>query len=253
MAKERIQKVLTQNGFFSRRKTEQLISEGRITVNGHKAIPGHAVDPAKDVIAVDGEILNISKKSVRRMYIMLNKPRGYVTTLSDELGRRCVTELISDIPQRLYPIGRLDRNSEGLLLMTNDGSFADLIMRPAFGISKTYRVTIHPDLTDEQAAQLSMGIRIDENTVTKPASVTVLSKEPGRVVAEIVIKEGKNRQIRRMCEALGLEVVRLKRTAVGPLKLGMLRPGAWRELTAGELTMLRNAAGSTSATQNRKD
>ena len=171
---------------------------------------------------------------------MLNKPRGYVTTLNDELGRKCVSELLEDAPDRVYPIGRLDKNSEGLLLFTNDGEFANMIMHPRNHISKTYRVTVRPDITDEQAVKLSTGVEID-GKMTLPATVLVLNKEPNRVVLQITIFEGRNRQIRKMCEAVGLEVARLKRTSVGPLKLGMLAPGDWRELTPVELTALRNA------------
>ena len=179
------------------------------------------------------------KKQYR--YIMMNKPRGYVTTLSDELGRRCVTDLLTGVEERVYPIGRLDRNSEGLLLFTNDGELANRIMHPASHINKVYRVTVRPDITDEQAAELSAGVKIGENTTALPATVIVLEKQPGRVVLQITISEGKNRQIRRMCEAVGLEVVRLKRIAVGPIKLGMLQPGRWRDLKSSELIALRGA------------
>ena len=175
-------------------------------------------------------------------YIMMNKPRGYVTTLSDELGRRCVTDLLTGVEERVYPIGRLDRNSEGLLLFTNDGELANRIMHPASHINKVYRVTVRPDITDEQAAELSAGVKIGENTTTLPATVIVLEKQPGRVVLEFVLHEGRNRQIRRMCSAVGLQVVRLRRSAEGPVKLGMLQPGEYRELKKSEINALRNAA-----------
>ena len=173
-------------------------------------------------------------------YIMLHKPRGYVTTMNDEQGRRCVTELIADYPERVYPVGRLDRNSEGLLLFTNDGALANDIMHPSKHISKTYRVTVRPDVDDEMLAQLAEGVVIDGKK-TQPATVLVLDKQPGRVVLQITIHEGRNRQIRKMCEAVGLEVARLKRTSVGPLKLGMLKPGEYRELKPDELRALRSA------------
>ena len=150
----RIQKVLSENGVMSRRKAEEAIAQGRVTVNGHPAQPGNPVDPARDVIAIDGVRVQLRKKK-QNVYIMLHKPRGFVTTTSDELGRRCVTDLVKDAPAHVYPVGRLDRNSEGLLLLTNDGAFANLVMHPSNHISKTYRVTVRPDVSDEQAAKMS--------------------------------------------------------------------------------------------------
>ena len=226
----RIQKALSEAGVASRRAAEELVRQGRVTINGRKAEIGQSVNPDRDVIAVDGKRVYFARKKQYR-YIMMNKPRGYVTTLSDELGRRCVTDLLTGVEERVYPIGRLDRNSEGLLLFTNDGELANRIMHPASHINKVYRVTVRPDITDEQAAELSAGVKIGENTTTLPA----------RVVLQITISEGKNRQIRRMCEAVGLEVVRLKRIAVGPIKLGMLQPGRWRDLKSSELIALRGA------------
>ena len=173
---------------------------------------------------------------------MMNKPRGYVTTVSDELDRRCVMDLLTDVEERVYPVGRLDRNSEGLLLFTNDGEFANSIMHPSRHISKTYRVTVRPDINDDQLVRLAEGVEIDGKK-TLPASVVVKDKEEGRVVLLMTIKEGRNRQIRKMCEAVGLEVARLRRISIGPLKLGMLKPGTYRELTAEELRALRNAIG----------
>ena len=238
----RIQKVLSENGVMSRRKAEEAIAQGRVTVN---AQPGNPVDPARDVIAIDGVRVQLRKKK-QNVYIMLHKPRGFVTTTSDELGRRCVTDLVKDAPTHVYPVGRLDRNSEGLLLLTNDGAFANLVMHPSNHISKTYRVTVRPDVSDEQAAKMSAGVMLD-GRMTLPATVLVLEKQDGRVVLQITIQEGRNRQVRRMCEAVGLEVARLKRTSVGPLKLGMLQPGQWRELRPGEVAALRNAASKKQA------
>ena len=233
----RINKFLASCGIDSRRVADRLIEEGRVEVNG-KVIdtPGMKVTD-KDFVKVDGRHMTPMEEVV----VLLNKPRGYVTTLSDELGRRCVTDLLTGVEERVYPIGRLDRNSEGLLLFTNDGELANRIMHPASHINKVYRVTVRPDITDEQAAELSAGVKIGENTTTLPATVIVLEKQPGRVVLQITISEGKNRQIRRMCEAVGLEVVRLKRIAVGPIKLGMLQPGRWRDLKSSELIALRGA------------
>lgn len=236
----RIHKLLSDNGVASRRKAEKLIEEGRVTVNGHKATLGQDVDVARDIIHIDGERV-VFEKHAKRFYIMLNKPRGYVTTLSDELGRRCIAELVSDIPTRVYPIGRLDKDSEGLLLLTNDGDFANLIMHPSHHISKTYRITVRPDISEDQLVALSTGVTLDDGVTTLPAQVQVEAKETGRVVLRMTIFEGKNRQIRRMCEALGLEVARLRRVSVGPIKLGMLQPGKWRELTPVEVGAVRGS------------
>lgn len=244
----RIQKLLSDSGILSRRKTEEYIAAGRITVNGRKAEPGHPAYPT-DAIAIDGVRVRLEKKKENR-YIMLNKPRGYVTTTSDELGRRCVTQLVEELETRVYPVGRLDRDSEGLLLLTNDGQFANLIMHPSHHITKTYRVTIRPGITEDQCTALAAGVDIgeaDKPEITAPATVLVLEKYPDRAVVQITIAQGKNRQVRRMCEALGLTVARLKRTAVGPLRLGMLPPGQWRELKKSELIALRNASGGAAA------
>ncbi len=238
LEKVRIQKLISESGACSRRKAEEFISQGRVKVGGRACKLGDKALPT-DLITIDGEPIKQVKKR-RLYYIMMHKPRGYVTTMSDELDRKNVCELLKDLPDRVYPIGRLDRNSEGLLLFTNDGAFANDIMHPSKHISKTYRVTVRPDINDDQLVSLSSGIEID-GRMTAPANVIVLDKQPGRVVLQITIHEGRNRQIRKMCEAVGLEVARLKRTAVGPLKLGMLQPGEYRELKQDELRALRNA------------
>lgn len=240
MEKIRIQKIIADSGYCSRRKAEELMTKGRVKLNGHPVKPGDKAT-VRDNITVDGERIYIPKTK-KYLYIMMNKPRGYVTTMNDELGRKCVTELLDGIDERVYPVGRLDRNSEGLLLFTNDGNFANSIMHPAKQIAKTYRVTVRPDINDEQLVALSDGIELDGRK-TLPATVVVKDKEPGRVVLLITIKEGRNRQIRRMCEAVGLEVARLRRISIGPLRLGMLKPGSYRELTADELRSIRNAIG----------
>lgn len=240
MAGIRIQKILADAGYCSRRKAEALIEQGRVQRNGRPVKLGDKASP-KDQITVDGARIAIPRKKNLR-YIMLNKPRGYVTTVSDELERRCVMDLLDGVEERVYPIGRLDRNSEGLLLLTNDGNFANGIMHPSRHVSKTYRVTVRPAVTEEQLVQLADGVVLDGKK-TLPATVVVLTNEPGRVVLQMTIKEGRNRQIRRMCEAVGLEVARLRRTSIGPIKLGMLKPGTWRDLTPEELRAIRNAIG----------
>ncbi len=238
MEKIRIQKIIADSGFCSRRKAEALIQENRVKVNGHPALLGQKLDPLRDIILVDDQRIQPQTKK-KHLYLMMNKPRGYLTAMSDDRGRRCVTELLPpELPVRVYPVGRLDLNSEGLLLFTSDGGFANDLMHPSRQVTKTYRVTVRPDISDEQAARLSAGVYLD-GRITAPANVLVKTKEPGRVVLEITIHEGRNRQIRRMCEEVGLEVARLKRIAVGPLRLGMLKPGAVRELDKDELRAIR--------------
>ncbi len=232
--------MIADSGFCSRRKAEALITQGRVRLNGRSVKLGDKCG-FKDIITVDGERIAVPRKK-NYVYIMLNKPRGYVTTVSDELDRKCVMDLLTDVEERVYPVGRLDRNSEGLLLFTNDGEFANNIMHPSRHISKTYRVTVRPDISDEQLVRLSEGVEIDGRK-TLPASVVVKEKETGRVVLLITIREGRNRQIRKMCEAVGLEVARLRRISIGPLKLGMLKPGTYRKLTSEELRALRSAMG----------
>lgn len=236
----RIQKIIADSGYCSRRKAEEYISKGKVKVNGHPAKLGDKAG-IRDEITICGEKLYRPRKK-KNIYLMLNKPRGYVTTVSDELDRRCVIDLLEGIEERVYPIGRLDKNSEGLLLFTNDGNFANSIMHPSKHVAKTYRVTVRPDITDDQLVTLSSGMEID-GYKTQPAVINVVAKEPGRVVLLMTIKEGRNRQIRKMCEGVGLEVARLRRISIGPLKLGMLKPGAYRELTAEELRAIRNALG----------
>lgn len=247
MAKDvRLQKMLADCGVASRRKAEEMISEGLVKVNGVVAQIGDKVDIKNDKVTVRGRHI---VTSVHNVYVMLHKPRGFITTMSDEMDRKCVAELVSDIPERIYPVGRLDRDSEGLLLMTNDGAFANAMTHPSMHVPKTYRVTVRPSVNEDQLTQMAVGMVI-EGRKTAPADVHVISQEPGRVVLEIVLYEGRNRQIRNMCEQLGLEVARLKRIAVGPVKLGMLQPGKWRALTGDEVKKL--IAGAKADKQNNK-
>ena len=237
--KIRLQKFLSEAGVASRRKAEEMIRNGSVKVNGQIAQIGDSVDPKRDSVTVKGK--KVLKQSNLR-YILLNKPRGYVTTTDDELGRKCVLELVKDIKERIYPVGRLDRVSEGALIMTNDGAFANAMMHPSKHVPKTYRVTVRPEPTSEQIDILSTGVDID-GRMTAPADVHIISKEEGRAVLEIILYEGRNRQIRRMCEALNLEVARLRRIAVGSVRLGMLQTGQWRDLTPQEVESLFKAAG----------
>ena len=232
----RLQKMLADCGVASRRKSEELIRNGQVKVNGKVAEIGDKVDPYSDKVYVKGKRVTAAAKPKHR-YIMLNKPRGFVTTMSDERGRKCIAELIEDIQERVYPIGRLDKDSEGLLLLTNDGEFANHIMHPKKHVNKVYRVTVRPTITEEMVEKLQTGIVLDGRK-TAPAQVRVVTKQEGRVVLEIVIREGRNRQIRRMCESLGLEVARLKRTQIGTVKLGGLKQGMYRDLSADEVKRL---------------
>jgi len=233
----RLQKYLAERGVASRRGAEEMIRMGRVTINGRKAAIGMSVDPQDDLVAVDGQ--NLDQKRDRPAYLLLHKPRGYITTMGDKHAVRTVAELVADYPARTFPVGRLDKDSEGLLLMTNDGALANALMHPASHIAKVYRVTLRGPVNDAQRDRLSAGMELGGRR-TQPIELRVLLEEPGRTVLQLTLREGRNRQIRRMCEALGLEVLRLKRTALGPLKLGMLPAGQWRELSAEEVRRLKS-------------
>ncbi|MDR0947635.1 MAG: rRNA pseudouridine synthase [Ruminococcus sp.] len=240
MEKIRLQKIIAAEGICSRRKAEELIKSGKVKLNGKTAEVGDSAT-ARDIITVDGQVLRRLKKK-NKLYIMMYKPRGYVTTMSDELGRKNVTDLLGETTERVYPVGRLDKDSEGLLLFTNDGDFANGIMHPSKHITKVYRVTVDSAVTEEQLALLTLPMEID-GKMTQQSYVEVLTEQKGRTVLKIAIHEGKNRQIRKMCETAGLQVGRLKRTSIGGVKLGMLKPGAFRELTPEELRSLRSLIG----------
>lgn len=229
----RLQKYMAECGVASRRKCEELIQMGKVKVNGHIAEIGCKINPKKDLVTVRGKKIN---KEEKMYYIMLNKPRGYVTTVSDELGRKTVMDLIN-IDARVYPVGRLDKDSEGLLILTNDGSFANALTHPKHNYAKVYRVTVRPKITDEILETLRNGIEIDGRK-TAPCDINVITEEEGRVVLEFILREGRNRQIRKMCEVVGLEVARLKRISIGPVKLGMLKAGQTRMLTDNEIKKL---------------
>lgn len=239
----RLQKYMADCGIASRRKSEEMIANGMVKVNGRIATIGDKINPARDKVSVKGKKLTSGSKT-QRYYIMLNKPRGYVTTMSDEMGRKCVAELVSDIPARIYPVGRLDRDSEGLLLMTNDGEFANKVTHPSKHVYKVYRVTVRPAVTEDQLVELSSGMVIDGRK-TAPAEIHVIQRQEGRCVLEFIIREGRNRQIRKMCEQVGLEVPRLKRIAIGQVKLGGLKSGSWRELTKDEVHRLQANTNTT--------
>ena len=234
--KVRLQKHLADCGIASRRKSEELIAMGKVKVNGHVAEIGQKVDPKRDKITVRGK--NVVANTTK-MYIMLHKPRGFVTTASDEKGRKCVTDLVKDAPVRLFPVGRLDMNSEGLLLMTNDGEFANRLTHPSYHVNKTYRVTVKGEVDDQKIIALKEGIMLD-GVKTLPCDCFVAERKTDRTVLIFIIQEGRNRQIRRMCEEVGLEVLRLKRTEIAGVKLGMLPRGSWRPLNEKEMRRLTN-------------
>ena len=235
----RLQKMIADAGLMSRRKAEELIAAGKVRVNGATAEIGQKVDPRHDTVTVNGKKLT---RQSEHLYFMLHKPRGYVTTMSDEMDRKCVASLLSDIGKRVYPVGRLDRDSEGLLLVTNDGKFANAMTHPSRHIAKTYRVSVRPAVSDEQITVLTSALMIDGRK-TMPAEVRVLKSEEDRSLLEIVLYEGRNRQIRRLCEEAGLETLRLKRLAIGQLKLGGLKVGEYRALTRDEVSLLQRQSG----------
>lgn len=232
--KERLQKILSAAGVCSRRAAEGYLTAGRITVNGEMAQLGQQADPETDDIRVDGVPLDREPEAV---YLMLNKPRGYVTTVSDEQGRKTVMDLLTGVHTRIYPVGRLDRDSEGLLLLTNDGALTQRLLHPSHEVSKEYRVTVSGPV--EHAAENLRRIRDVAGMAIRAAEVQMLRREGNRAELRIVIHEGRNRQIRRMCARCGLEVLRLQRVREHCLELGTLPLGQWRYLTAAEIAALK--------------
>lgn len=235
MKPQRLQKWLAYCGYGSRRACEQLIQQGRVQVNGVVAPLGTKIDPQHDRVTVDGQPVQPPQRFV---YLMLHKPRGYVTTRKDPHAPRTVMELLKDAPPNLFPVGRLDADSEGLLLFTNDGEFANRLMHPRYKLPKTYRVWVRGKPSERALQQLREGVRLEEG-ITAPAKVQVIRVGERQSVLEIVLYEGRKRQIRRMCQAVGHPVQRLKRIAIGNLRLPPdLPPGKWRLLTPTELQQL---------------
>ncbi len=226
---ERLQKILSARGVASRRGAEKMIEEGRVRVNGAVAQLGQTADPEIDEILLDGRLLPSGSEPV---YILLHKPRGYVTTLSDEKGRKTAAELVADCGVRVYPVGRLDMDSEGLLLFTNDGEFANILMHPKHEVQKTYLTWVE-GFSEAALEKLKQPITLDGYRIRSPKVRVV---KPG--LLEITIHEGRNRQVRRMCDAAGMRVTRLKRIREGKLSLGDLPLGAWRYLTEEEVKNL---------------
>ena len=237
---ERLQKFMAEAGVASRRACEELIRQGRVTVNGETASLGRSVEPEQDRVELDGKPV---QKEQRRTVILLYKPRGVVSTSSDPEGRRTVQDYFREIPERLYNVGRLDLNSEGLLLMTNDGALANRLTHPRYGVEKTYYAVCDGKLTASEAARLTNGVELEDG-MTAPARVdAVRTTQRGDTSFLITIHEGRNRQIRRMLEAVGHRTLRLKRERFGPLSLRTLAPGEWRKLSDEEIKKLENALG----------
>lgn len=235
--KERLQKILSSRGIASRRKAEEMVAAGRVMCNGAVCGVGDSADPLTDEILLDGKPLPSKGENV---YIMLNKPRGYVTTLSDEKGRKNVAQLVADCGKRVYPVGRLDMDSEGLLILTNDGEFANFLMHPKHQIDKTYRVVVK-GFSEKGLQQLSKPIILDGYKI-HPPKIQVLhafDQTDGQAELLITIHEGRNRQVRRMCAAAEMRVLRLVRISEGSLQLGDLSVGAWRYLNAEEVAALK--------------
>lgn len=232
----RLNKYIAHSGVVSRRKADELIASGKVRINGE--IAGIGADVGEDdEVVIDGQIIRPEKRMV---YYMLNKPTGYITTVSDERGRKTVLDLMPDIPERIYPVGRLDYNTSGLLIMTNDGDLANRLMHPSKKIYKTYRATVRGLFTMADAALLERGVDIGDARRTMPAEVEILRQGNGSSIVRIRISEGRNHQVRRMFQAVGHDVMELERTAMGNLHMAHLKPGMLRKLSDNEIRYLKS-------------
>ena len=240
MEELRIQKYISDCGIMSRRAAEREIELGNIKVNGEVATIGMKVDPARDTVTYKGK--KIKREKPHKTYVMLNKPRGYVTTMSDEKGRKCVRELLSDVDSRVYPVGRLDMNSEGLLICTDDGELTNRLTHPSHEIAKVYLVRVGGEVTKDILKKLTSPMVIDDYEI-KPVKVERLNGDENSSLLKMELCEGRNRQIRKMCEACELSVLSLKRVSEGDILLGNLAPGKWRYLTREEVSYLMSATG----------
>lgn len=238
----RIQKYFTDCGVLSRRAAEEEIRAGRVLVNGIPATVGQKIDPEQDEITYRGKTVTMDTHP-RNLYVMLNKPRGYVTTMHDEQGRPCVTELIRDIPNRVYPVGRLDMDSEGLLLLTNDGELANRLTHPRHEIPKIYHVKIRGAVTQDQLKALGKPMELDGYMI-QPVDIKLTSIQSDHCILRMTLYEGRNRQIRKMCQTQDLKILSLRRIAIGELELGNLAPGQWRYLTHSQVQYLKNNSGT---------
>jgi len=238
MAEERLQKVMAAAGVASRRASEELISAGRVTVNGERAELGRKVDVSIDVVEVDGERVQLDPD---RVHLMLNKPQGFVTTVDDPEGRPTVMDLVN-LPQRLFPVGRLDRETDGLLLLTNDGELANRLLHPSRGVERVYLALVPGPVRKPVLARLREGVELDDG-IARPQRVRVVEEERSKALLEVVMTEGRKREVRRMLGAVGLTVERLVRVAFGGVELGDLRQGKWRFLSQQEIARLHRASG----------
>jgi len=247
--KERLQKYLSRHGVASRRASEEIIASGKVKVNGVTVVtPGTKINPSEDRVEVDGKKLARPEKKV---YILLNKPRDYISTVSDPAGRKKITDLLDGVKERVYPVGRLDYDSEGLILLTNDGDFTFHLTHPKYNVSKTYRVRVKGTVQTRDLNSLSSGIMLDDG-MTAPAQVSLIDERDGNSLVEITIGEGRNRQVRRMFEKVGYEVIRLKRIKIANLSLGLLKSGQYRFLSGSEIFRLKKAAGIKDHTKSKK-
>lgn len=240
---KRIQKILSELGITSRRKAEELILKGKVTVNGKVATIGMKADPEKDYIKVDSKLITGFKRDIKKVYLMFNKPKGVVTTLFDPEGRTTIKDFLKGIKYRVFPVGRLDYDSEGLLLLTNDGDFANAIMHPSKKISKTYLVKVKGILGEEDVEELRRGIRLEDG-MTSPSRVRTIRKGETNSWLEVTVYEGRKRQIRRMFEKIDHPVLKLKRIRIDGVELGNLAPGAYRYLSEDEINKIKREAES---------
>jgi 23S rRNA pseudouridine2605 synthase len=246
VAEQRLQKVMAAAGVASRRACEQLIAAGRVTVNGEVAHLGDKVDPARDTVHLDGERITVDPELV---YVLLNKPRGVVTTADDPQGRETVLDLVN-LPQRLFPVGRLDQDTEGLLLLTNDGALAHALTHPSFEVERVYVVLVPGPVRKKALAALRAGIELDDG-LARPKRARVVEEERSKALLEIVMTEGRKREVRRMLAAHGMTVERLARIAFGGVELGDLRQGKWRFLTPPEIASLHAAVAGGASPRRR--
>ncbi len=237
LMEQRLQKILSGFGIASRRKAEELIVEGKVTVNGEVATVGMKADPLKDHIKVNGKLIT-GQRAIHKVYLAFNKPKGVVTTLSDPEGRPAINDFLKGVKPRVFPVGRLDYDSEGLLLLTNDGDFANSILHPTKKTNKTYLVKVKGELEEDKLEKLRRGIKLEDG-VTMPAKAKKIRLSENNSWIEMIIYEGKKRQIRRMLEKVGHPVLKLKRIAINGIKLGDLKPGEIRQLTNEELERIR--------------
>ncbi len=237
----RIQKFVAESGVCSRRAAEEMVREGRITVNGKPAQIGMDVDPLTDSVYCDGK--RIRPRAAEKRYFIFYKPRGVITAMKAQDDRSVVADLIKGIKGRVYPVGRLDRDSEGLLILTDDGDLAQRLTHPSHAVPKTYRVTVRGEVSLEQLERFRAGVVLDDGEKTQPAGVTVQKEGEGKTVLHVTITEGKNREIRRICEVLGLEVMLLKRISEGVVSIGHLEPGEYRPMSEKEKEALLNSVG----------